>query len=114
MYTLRLRALCIALAIAGGAAHAHEAPLSRLERNLQTCANCHGAPAFEAPTVDNYLVPRLGGQQADYLIKALKAYKTRQRDHFFMRGIAAGLSEEEMQELATYFSTQPAGAGGKQ
>jgi cytochrome c553 len=91
-------------------AWAQESELSRLEQNLQSCANCHGAPAFENPTSDNFLVPRLGGQQAEYIIKALKAYKTRQRDHFFMRGIAANLSEDEMRELAAYFSSAPNGA----
>jgi cytochrome c553 len=89
------------------AAWSQEAELTRLEKNLQSCANCHGAPAFENPTGDNFLVPRLGGQQAEYILKALKAYKTRQRDHFFMRGIAATLSEEEMRELAAYFSAAP-------
>lgn len=38
----------------------------------------------------------------------LKFYKTRQRDHFFMHGIAASLSDEKMQELAAYFSGKPA------
>ena len=83
----------------------------QLEQNLQVCANCHGAPAFENPTVDNYLVPRLGGQQAAYIVKALKAYKSKQRDHFFMRGIAASLSEKEMRELADYFSNETFSAG---
>jgi cytochrome c553 len=94
-------------------AWAQEPEVTRLDRNLQSCANCHGAPAFENPTSDNFLVPRLGGQQAEYIVKALKAYKTRQRDHFFMRGIAASLSEDEMQELAAYFSSQPSKAGAK-
>lgn len=94
-------------------AWAQESEVTRLERNLQSCASCHGAPAFENATIDNLLVPRLGGQQADYIVKALKAYKTRQRDHFFMRGIAANLSEEEMQELATYFSSQPLTEGAQ-
>lgn len=79
---------------------------ARLKQNLQICANCHGSAAFENPTIDNYLAPRLGGQQVVYIIKALKAYKTRQRHHFFMRGIAASLNDEEMQELADYFSRQ--------
>lgn len=100
-----------------GAVHAGvqaQAPInSRLEQNLQICVNCHGAPAFDEPTIDNFLVPRLGGQQSDYIIKALKSYKTRQRDHFFMRGIAANLSEDEMRELAGYFSKQATATGGK-
>lgn len=99
-----------------GAIHAGawaQAPInSRLQQNSQICVNCHGAPAFEDATIDNLLVPRLGGQQAGYIIKALKAYKTRQRDHFFMRGIAASLSEDEMRELAEYFSAQASATEG--
>jgi cytochrome c553 len=90
-----------------GTAAAQDANPTRLQRNLMVCANCHGTPAFDYPTVDNYLVPRLGGQQPAYIVKALKAYRSRQRDHFFMRGIAAALSDEEMTELAAWFSAQP-------
>jgi cytochrome c553 len=103
-----IRAALVLFATCHAVGAAADTGNTRLEQNLQICANCHGAPAFDNPTKDNFLVPRLGGQQAGYLIKALKAYKTGQRDHLFMRGIAASLSEEEMRELANYFSSQQA------
>lgn len=108
----RLVMFCCALVWTYTAAGEADAPITkRLAGNLQICANCHGPDVFEKLAVDNYLVPRLGGQQAGYIIKALKQYRTRKRYHFFMRGIAAGLSEEEMAELAAYFSEQPTTAG---
>src|SRR5438132_1471080 len=50
-----------------------------------------------------YHVPRIAGQQPGYIIAALKAYKSGERSHPSMRGIAASLSEEQMQKLAEYY-----------
>jgi cytochrome c553 len=67
-----------------------------------TCAACHG-PDGNSPTPQ---FPRIAGQYADYMVQTLKAYKTGERNNPIMAGIAAGLSEQDMEDLAAYFSRQ--------
>lgn len=66
------------------------------------CAGCHGADGNSAvPTF-----PSLAGQHADYIVHALKEYKSGKRKEPTMMGMAAGLSEEDMENLAAYFFFQ--------
>lgn len=69
-----------------------------------TCAACHGATGHSA--VDTY--PNLAGQHADYIVKQLKAFKDGStRNDPVMAPMAAGLSEQDMQDLGAYFASQP-------
>jgi len=74
---------------------------------LAHCIGCHGIPGYKTAFPDVYHVPKIAGQQPGYIINALKAYKSGERSHPSMRGIAASLSEEDMKQLADYY------AGGK-
>jgi cytochrome c553 len=67
-----------------------------------TCAGCHGADGVS--TVASF--PILAGQNRDYLYEALKDYKAGKRKNPIMAGMAGSLSDEDMQDLATYFSKQ--------
>jgi cytochrome c553 len=67
------------------------------------CVGCHGIPGYHTAFPVVYHVPRIAGQQPGYIIAALKAYKSGDRSHPSMRGIAASLSEEQMKELAEYY-----------
>ena len=51
-----------------------------------------------------YHVPKLGGQSAAYLTAALNAYKNGQRSHPSMKGVAAGLSDKDIADLAAYYA----------
>jgi cytochrome c553 len=51
--------------------------------------------------------PKIGGQQAGYIVKTLQDYKTGARKHPTMRGIAATLSDQDMADLATYYAGDP-------
>ena len=68
------------------------------------CAGCHGIPGYRTAYPAVYSVPKLGGQQAAYLEKALQDYKTGARKHPSMRGIAATLSDQDIADLAAYYS----------
>ena len=68
-----------------------------------TCMGCHGIRGYQN-TYPAYHVPRLRGQHAKYIIAALKAYKSGERSHKTMRAQAASLSEQDMADLAAYFS----------
>ena len=72
------------------------------QEKSQTCAACHGAKGAS----DNSAFPMLAGQHADYLLHALKAYKSGDRRNAIMNGQAAALSEEDMRDLAAYFAAQ--------
>ena len=67
------------------------------------CIGCHGIPGYKTAYPEVYHVPMIAGQQPAYIIAALKAYKSGDRSHPSMRGIAASLSEEDMQKLADYY-----------
>lgn len=68
----------------------------------QTCLGCHGIDAY-GNVYPSYHVPKLGGQHAEYVVSALKAYKQGQRAHPTMEAQAASLSTEDMQDIAAYF-----------
>ena len=67
------------------------------------CIGCHGIPGYKTAFPDTYHVPKIAGQQPGYIVSALKAYKSGERSHPSMRGIAASLNEDQMKELAEYY-----------
>ena len=73
-----------------------------------TCMGCHGIPGYHN-AYPNYPVPRVGGQHPEYIVIALKAYKSGQRGHKTMQAQAASLSEQDMRDIAAYFAS----AGGQ-
>ena len=100
-------------AIAGAAlafgAHAQEkkaaAPKTGqgMENAHAMCIGCHGIPGYKTAFPEVYHVPKIAGQQPGYIVNALKAYKSGERSHPSMRGVAASLSEEDMKQLADYY-----------
>jgi cytochrome c553 len=74
-----------------------------MENAHAMCIGCHGIPGYKTAFPDVYHVPKIAGQQPAYLVNALKAYKSGERSHPSMRGIAASLTEEEMKQLADYY-----------
>ncbi|OGA15501.1 MAG: cytochrome C [Betaproteobacteria bacterium RIFCSPLOWO2_02_FULL_66_14] len=74
------------------------------KNKIAVCEGCHGIAGYRTAFPVVYHVPKLGGQQAAYLVKALEAYKSGERKHPSMRGIAASLTEQDMADLAAYYS----------
>lgn len=70
------------------------------------CIGCHGIPGYKASFPEVYPVPMLGGQSAKYLENALHAYKKGDRNHPSMHGIGAGLSDQDIADLAAYYAQQ--------
>ncbi len=73
------------------------------------CAGCHGIPGWRTSYPAVYSVPLLGGQHAEYIVAALKAYKSGERTHPSMMGIAGSLSEQDMEDLAAYYASSYTG-----
>lgn len=70
----------------------------------QVCAACHG-PDGNKPTGPDF--PILAGQHVDYLKRALADYKSGKRNNPIMKGFAATLSSQEMDDLSAWFASQP-------
>ena len=68
----------------------------------EKCQACHGADGNS--TQPQY--PRLAGQHADYLERALSEYQSGARSNPIMAGFAAGLSEQDKKDVAAWFSSQ--------
>ncbi|HOV59001.1 MAG TPA: cytochrome c [Rhodanobacteraceae bacterium] len=100
--TLLLATLLATAAFAGSAAAAGNAEAGRTK--VYTCGGCHGVTGYKN-AYPNYHVPRIAGQNADYLIAALKAYKTGDREHPTMRAQGESLSEQDIQDIAAYLSS---------
>ncbi|MBI4191673.1 MAG: c-type cytochrome [Betaproteobacteria bacterium] len=83
------------------------------KRKTAMCQGCHGIPGYRTAFPAVYSVPKLGGQHAGYIVKALQAYKSGERGHPTMRAIAAGLSDQDMADLAAYYAADDAKAAAK-
>ena len=80
---------------------------ARGRARAQMCEGCHGIADYRTAYPEVYPVPRIGGQQAAYIVKTLQDYKTGARKHPTMRGIAATLTDQDMADLATYYAGDP-------
>ena len=69
----------------------------------QTCAGCHGIPGYYNAH-PAYHVPKLGGQNADYVEVALQGYRRGTRGHETMRAQASSLSDQDIADVAAYFT----------
>jgi cytochrome c553 len=94
--------LSIALALAALAGAAQAQPPA-MQNHLSHCIGCHGIPGYKTAYPEVYHVPKLGGQSPAYIVNALKAYRSGERQHPSMRGIAASLSDKDMEALAAYY-----------
>ena len=70
------------------------------------CAGCHSIPGYKTAFPVVYSVPKLDGQHPAYIVSALRAYKSGERRHPSMRAIAASLSDQDMADLAAFYSGQ--------
>ena len=68
----------------------------------QVCAACHAADGNSTIAAN----PRLAGLNAEYLFKQLSEFKSGARPSAVMAGMVANLSEQDMKNLAAYFSAQ--------
>ena len=103
-----------ALAFAGGAmAQAPAGDANRGREKVQMCQGCHGIEGWRTAFPEVYHVPRIAGQHAAYFVKALQAYKSGERNHPSMRGIAGSLSDQDMADLAAYYAAPSTATAGK-
>jgi cytochrome c553 len=115
MTTTRLISAAIALAACCAspalAAEVGDANAGRTKASM--CQGCHSIDMYKTAFPEVYHVPRIGGQHAAYIVKALQEYKTGNRSHPSMRAIAAGLSDKDMADLAAYYASEPVKSAAK-
>ena len=69
-----------------------------------TCLGCHGVPSY-TNVYPSYHVPKLGGQHAEYIKLALKAYRSGERQHPTMRAHATRMSDKQIDDIAAYLAS---------
>jgi cytochrome c553 len=74
---------------------------------VHVCSSCHGPGGYSISST----FPRLAGQQKDYLVAQLKAFRDHKRADphakTYMWGMAARLSDAQIEALAAYYSSRP-------
>jgi cytochrome c553 len=116
---MKIAASIATLSIACALLVSPAAAQSNAERGAKlayTCQGCHGIEGYRN-AYPSYRVPKLGGQKAAYLVAALQGYRDGTREHPTMQAQASSMSDEDMQDLAAYFSSvanETVAAGGSE
>lgn len=72
---------------------------------VSMCIGCHGIEGYKASFPEVYHVPMIAGQNAEYIVTALKDYASGARSFPTMEAIAQSLSPQDMADLAAYYSS---------
>jgi cytochrome c553 len=99
-----MRALIVlaALALCGNACAGGNAANGKAISE-KVCGACHGVDGAKPIAPEN---PILAGQYGDYLVKALRDYKSGKRANPVMKAMAEPLSRKDMEDVAAWFSSQ--------
>ena len=98
------RTLTLLLALAGVFSTAHAQDAQSGSTKVQMCIGCHGIVGYQADFPQVYHVPKIAGQDAKYISAALTAYRSGDRKHPTMRSIASSLSDQDIADIAAYYS----------
>ena len=106
----RLSALALTLTLASGIANAEtvKGDASAAPAKASMCVGCHEIGGYRTAFPTVYRVPKIVNQSEAYIVSALKAYRSGDRDHGSMTGIAGSLSDQDIADLAAYYAN-----GGK-
>jgi cytochrome c553 len=77
-----------------------------------SCLGCHGVDSYKN-AYPMYSVPKLEGQNPEYLAAALHGYRDGERSHLTMHSQAESLSDQDILDIAAYFAGRPLAPGGK-
>jgi cytochrome c553 len=97
-----------ALSIVACTAAAQQGDPAAGKKKTYQCEGCHGIAQWKTAYPEVYQVPKLGGQHPAYIVAALKAYKSGERNFPTMTAIAADLSDKDMADIAAYYGAAAA------
>jgi cytochrome c553 len=83
-------------------------------KKVAMCIGCHGLPGYQASFPEVYKVPKIAGQNAKYLVAALNGYRSGERKHPSMRGVAGSLNDQDIADVAVYYEQLGKDAGAPQ
>jgi len=102
-------AILASCAIVGSASAADAKPVvgdaQAAQNKISMCIGCHGIKGYKASFPEVYHVPMIAGQNAEYIVEALKEYASGARTFPTMEAVAQSLSEQDMADLAAYYSS---------
>ncbi|MBI2726094.1 MAG: cytochrome c4 [Polaromonas sp.] len=104
-------AVAVAFATASGQAQEIKGDAKAGETKNAMCIGCHGIKGYQSSFPEIYKVPMISGQSAAYISSALHAYKKGDRKYPSMRGIAESLTDQDIADLAAYYSASGVVAG---
>ncbi|MDR3389728.1 MAG: cytochrome c [Rudaea sp.] len=99
-----LLAVCACVAGIAAAAEPAKGDAQAGRALVYTCGGCHGVTGYKN-AYPNYHVPRIAGQNYDYLVAALTEYKKGERAHPTMHAQGESLSEQDINNIAAYLSS---------
>ena len=103
---MALRTFGLVLLLAAPLAALAQAPAGDATRGkalAYTCNGCHAIPNYKN-VYPTYSVPKLHGQRPEYLVAALKAYKSGERSHGTMHSQATSMNEQDMADAAAWLA----------
>ena len=98
-----LALLALSAHVAQAQAPAFSGDAKRGQALAYTCNGCHAIPNYKN-VYPTYSVPKLHNQRPEYLVAALKAYKSGERSHGTMHAQASSMNEQDMADIAAYLS----------
>lgn len=97
------RLVLLACTLAPLAAHAADDPAANGKIKAYTCAGCHGVTGYRN-AYPSYRVPKIVGQNYEYLVAALTAYRTGERTHPTMQAQGESLSDQDIADIARFLA----------
>src|SRR5262245_47720679 len=96
--------IAAAILAAGAALAAHAQDPTYVRSLAATCTACHGTDGRSVGGIP----PSLAGQDRNYLLQALKDFKAGKRPATIMHQLSKGYTDEQLELLATHFSSMKA------
>lgn len=90
-------------AFAASAVFSQDAQSLNIRSLAATCANCHGT---NGKAVEGSAVVTLAGMDKGYIVAQMKAFKSGARPATIMHQLAKGYSDQQIEQIATYFAAQ--------
>lgn len=90
----------LSVLVLAAANYAHAGDAAAGKAKAAGCVSCHGLNGISMGDMN----PNLAGQKKGYLVKSIKDYKDGKRDHIMMKSMVQGLSDTDIENIATYYS----------
>ncbi len=84
-----------------GVSYVQAANVEEGKAAFETCRGCHSSPGY-SNVYPTFYVPKIGGQRADYVAAALKAYREKSRPHGTMKANSYDLTDKKIENIAAY------------